>query len=103
MSISVIPAKSLTFFRYQLLRRFRWLNNICHLKIALGLRYWVEKFRNYVPQHFLITHNIPHLAIPIIQGDQKFPKLLPLILALVSMPSKQLLISPTLKGTYKVF
>ena len=73
LSISVIPVKSLTFFRYQLLRRFRWLNNICPLKIALGLRYWVEKFLNYVPRHFLMLQNIPHLAIPIIRGDWKFP------------------------------
>jgi hypothetical protein len=44
-------------------------------------------------------------ALPrqIIQGDWKFPKLLFPILALVSMRSKQLLISPKLKGTYKVF
>ncbi|GCL52979.1 hypothetical protein NIES3806_03070 [Microcystis aeruginosa NIES-3806] len=61
------------------------------------------EFRNYVTWHFLMTQNIPHLAIPIIQGYQKFTRLLLLILALVSMPSKQLLISPKLKGAYKVF
>ncbi len=68
-NINCKPERSispLTFFRYQLLRRFRWLNNICHLKIGLELWYSVEKFLNYVPRHFLTTQNIPHLAIPII-------------------------------------